>query len=287
MAAMTQTVKMRKKDPLAKKIVEVVILTLLFLVFIVPFYWMIISSFKSVMEAISMEPVWWPKVFHWENFGKAWTQANFARYGMNSIIISVAVVITCMCCSVPAAYAFGRMEFRLKKPLFGIVLADMMIPVQCIFLPIFIMFTRMGWLNTYRSMIVLFTYSGTTIFFMRNSFMQVSNELIEAARLDGASELAVMFKVVFPMSKPVMVTMCLFTFLRRWNDYFWNLSLTTNDNVRTLPQAITAITTAIDGALPEWNVAMAGATMLMAPMLIAYVFANKQIKNAYVYSGIK
>ena len=111
--------------------------------------------------------------------------------------------------------------------------------------------------------------------------------VLEAARLDGASELTVMFKVTFPMVKPVVVTMALMAFLRRWNDYFWNLSLTTNDSVRTLPYAIQALNAATDGALPRWEVTMAGATMLMAPMLIAYIFANKQIKSAFVYSGIK
>ena len=285
MAAFTQTHKLKRKDSFVKKLIEAIILTILVLCFIVPFYWMLISSLKSTLEAVATEPVWWPKELLWSNFADAWKEANFTRYGMNSIIISVTVVIACMICSVPAAYAFARMEFRLKKPLFAVILSDMMIPVQCIFLPIFIMFSRIGWLNTYRSMIVLFMYSGTTIFFMRNAFMQVSNELLEAARLDGASELSVMF--IFPMSKPVMVTMCLFTFLRRWNDYFWNLSLTTNDRVRTLPQAVNMITSVSDGVIPRWELAMAGATMLMAPMLIAYIFANKQIKNAYVYSGIK
>lgn len=231
--------------------------------------------------------MWWPAQFLWSNFADAWEQANFAKYGLNSLIISAAVVVTCLTCSVPCAFAFGRMDFKFKKPLFAIILSDMMVPVQCIFLPLFIIFSQLGWLNTYGSMILLFTYSGSTIFFIRNAFMQVNNEVLEAARLDGASELTVMFKVTFPMVKPVVVTMALMAFLRRWNDYFWNLSLTTNDRVRTLPFAINALNAATDGMLPRWEITMAGATMLMAPMLIAYIFANRQIKNAFVYSGIK
>lgn len=287
MAATLQPRKFKKKDNFLKKILEAIVLIILFLCFVVPFYWMLISSLKSTLEAIATVPVWWPEKLLWSNFADAWQTANFTRYGLNSVIISFTVVIACMVCSVPCAYAFARMEFPLKKPLFAIILSDMMIPVQCIFLPIFVMFSRIGWLNTYRSMIVLFMYSGTTIFFIRNAFMQVNNEVLEAARLDGASELTVMFRVIFPMCKPVMVTMALFTFLRRWNDYFWNISLTTNDNVRTLPQAVNMITNVSDGVIPRWELSMAGATMLMAPMLILYIFANKQIKNAYVYSGIK
>ena len=279
--------KLKKKDPIAGKIFECIILVALFILFVLPFYYMIISSFKTTIEAASNPPVWWPTQFLWSNFAEAWEQANFAKYGMNSLIISAAVVITCLTCSVPCAFAFGRMDFKFKKPLFAIILSDMMVPVQCIFLPLFIIFSQLGWLNTYGSMILLFTYSGSTIFFIRNAFMQVNNEVLEAARLDGASELTVMFKVTFPMVKPVVVTMALMAFLRRWNDYFWNLSLTTNDRVRTLPFAINALNAATDGMLPRWEITMAGATMLMAPMLIAYIFANRQIKNAFVYSGIK
>lgn len=279
--------KLKKKDPLAGKIFECIILVALFILFVLPFYYMIISSFKTTIEAAANPPVWWPAQFLWSNFADAWEQANFAKYGMNSLIISAAVVVTCLTCSVPCAFAFGRMEFKFKKPLFAIILSDMMVPVQCIFLPLFIIFSQLGWLNTYGSMILLFTYSGSTIFFIRNAFMQVNNEVLEAARLDGASELTVMFKVTFPMVKPVVVTMALMAFLRRWNDYFWNLSLTTNDRVRTLPFAINALNAATDGMLPRWEITMAGATMLMAPMLIAYIFANRQIKNAFVYSGIK
>ena len=279
--------KLKKKDPLAGKIFECIILVALFILFVLPFYYMIISSFKTTIEAAANPPVWWPAQFLWSNFADAWEQANFAKYGMTSLIISAAVVVTCLTCSVPCAFAFGRMEFKFKKPLFAIILSDMMVPVQCIFLPLFIIFSQLGWLNTYGSMILLFTYSGSTIFFIRNAFMQVNNEVLEAARLDGASELTVMFKVTFPMVKPVVVTMALMAFLRRWNDYFWNLSLTTNDRVRTLPFAINALNAATDGMLPRWEITMAGATMLMAPMLIAYIFANRQIKNAFVYSGIK
>ena len=279
--------KMKKKEPLVGKIIECIILILLFALFVLPFYYMIISSFKNTFEAMAVPPVWWPEKFLWGNFKDAWVEANFAKYGWNSIVISAAVVVSCLICSVPCAFAFGRMEFKFKKPLWCIILSDMMVPVQCVFLPLFILFSDLGWLNTYGSMILLFTYSGSTIFFIRNAFMQVNNEVLEAARLDGASELTVMYRVTFPMVKPVVVTMALMAFLRRWNDYFWNLSLTTNDRVRTLPYAIRALNAANDGALPRWEVTMAGATMLMAPMLIAYIFANKQIKNAFVYSGIK
>lgn len=279
--------KLKKKNPLSSRIFTVVLLVVLFMCFILPFYYMIISSFKGLLEAIAITPVWWPETFHWENYSRAWEAANFPRYTMNSIILSVACSVSCIVVSVPCAFALARMEFRAKGILFAIVLSSMMVPAQCVFLPIFIVFSRLGLTNTYIGMILVFTHSGSTILFIRNAFKQVSNEVLEAARLDGASELSVMFKVIMPMVKPAIITMTLMIFMRRWNDYFWNISLTTNDHVRTLPYAVKSITACVDGGIPEYAVQMAGATMLMAPMLIAYIFANKQIKNAFVYTGIK
>ena len=286
-AAPKQPKKLKKKDSLAGKIFTVVLLVVLFIIFVLPFYYMLISSFKSLLEAVSPKPIWWPETFHWENYAKAWEMSNIAQYAKNSIILSVSCSIACIVVSVPCAFALARMEYRGKAVMFAISLSSMMVPAQCVFLPIFIMFSKLGWLNTYGAMILVFTHSGSTILFIRNAFKQVSNEVLEAARLDGASELTVMFKVIMPMVKPAIITMALMIFMRRWNDYFWNISLTTNDRVRTLPYAVKSITAAVDGGIPEYAVQMAGATMLMAPMLIAYIFANKQIKNAFVYTGIK
>ena len=279
--------KLKKKESLASRILTAVLLCVLFAAFILPFYYMIISSFKSTLEAIAPTPIWWPEKFIWSNYQTVWNKSNLPRYALNSVILSISCSIACIVVSVPCAFALARMEFRGKKVLFGIALSSMMVPAQCVFLPVFIMFSKLGWLNTYGSMILVFTHSGSTILFIRNAFKQVSNEVLEAARLDGASELSVMFKVIMPMVKPTIITMGLMIFIRRWNDYFWNIALTTNDHVRTLPYAVKSITMATDDGFPAYAVQMAGATLLMAPMLIAYIFANKQIKNAFVYTGIK
>lgn len=117
--------------------------------------------------------------------------------------------------------------------------------------------------------------------------MQVNDEVLEAARMDGSGELEIMFRVALPMIRPVIVTMTLFCFLNRWNDYFWNFALTTNDHIRTLPQAVNSLVNVTDGLVTRWDLTMAGATMLMSPMLILYIIANRKIKNAFAYSGIK
>lgn len=276
-----------RKRKIMFQVIEGIVLLILFFLFIFPFYWMLITSVKSTMEAVSADITWFPTRFVWSNYIDAWNNVNFVKYGKNSIILSVLCVTACMCCSIPCAYAFAKMDFRFKKPLFAVILSDMMIPAQCVFLPIFLIFSSINWLNTYRSMVVLFAYSGSTIFFIKNAFMQVNDEVLEAARMDGSGELEIMFKVALPMIRPVIVTMTLFCFLNRWNDYFWNFALTTNDHIRTLPQAVNSLVNVTDGLVTRWDLTMAGATMLMSPMLILYIIANRKIKNAFAYSGIK
>ena len=142
-------------------------------------------------------------------------------------------------------------------------------------------------LNTYISYFMLFIYSGSVIFFLRNAFKQVPAELIEAARLDGASEFSVMFRVMLPAVKPFMITQIMMSFISKWNGYFWIQTLTTNDNIRTLPIAMNRLSTIGEEFISAWNVSMAGNVMLMAPLLILYIFANRQIKVAFIGNGIK
>jgi len=270
-----------------KRAAECVLLAVLFLVFIFPFYWTLITSVKGMWEAIEFPPTFWPREFVWSNYVEVWQGSNFSHYTKNSIILSVGATIIQIVSSVMAAYAFARMEFRLKKPLFIVSLADIMIPSQAIFLPIFIMYSKIGILNTYLSYFLIYIYSGSTILFFRNAFMQVPEEMMEAARLDGASELSVMFKVMMPAVRPFLITQVMLAFIQKWNGYFWIQTLTTNDNIRTLPIALNSIASQVEGFISRWDLSMAGNVILMSPLLILYIFANKQIKVAFIGNGIK
>ena len=270
-----------------KRAAECVLLAVLFVVFIFPFYWTLITSVKGMWEAIEFPPTFWPREFVWSNYVEVWQRSNFSHYTKNSIILSVGATVIQIISSVMAAYAFARMEFRLKKPLFIVSLADIMIPAQVIFLPIFIMYSKWGILNTYLSYFLIYIYSGSTILFFRNAFMQVPEEMMEAARLDGASELSVMFKVMMPAVRPFLITQVMLAFIQKWNGYFWIQTLTTNENIRTLPIALNSIASQVEGFISRWDLSMAGNVILMAPLLILYIFANKQMKVAFIGNGIK
>jgi sn-glycerol 3-phosphate transport system permease protein len=262
-------------------------LLLLAVLFVFPFYWMITTSFKTTLEAMQFPPLWLPKEWQWENYAQAWRQAGFARFLLNSVIVTFTVVAGQMAVCVPAAYAFAKKRFGFSKVAFGLILFDMMVPGQVTFIQIYMLLSKAKLIDTYAALTVPFFYSAFGIFFLTNAFRQVPNELIDAARLDRASEMQIIFSVMLPGVMPVVITLAMFTFIGKWNDYFWTLILTKTDRVRTLPMAVNQLVDISDGNVPLWNVSMAGNTMLVAPLLIIYAAANKHIKKAFVYGGIK
>ena len=257
----------------------------LFLIFFIPFYWMVITSIKTLGETLAFPPKFWVSNPQWQNFKTALETIKFWPALKNSIIVTMGIMILQILTIVPAAYAFARYEFKGKKLSFGIVLATMMIPAQLVFLPIFLFLSKLNLINTYWSLILPQATSAFGIFMLRQNFMQVPEELIEAARLDKASELKIIFRIMLPIAKPTVVTLAMLTFIGSWNDYFWPMVLTTTDAVRTLPVAITSLGM-VDGGAAH-NIVMAGNIILILPIIVVYVFAQKQIIKGFTYMGVK
>jgi len=266
---------------------SLVLLLLLILVYVFPFYWMVTTSVKTFEEAIRFPPTFIPRTFDMiNNYRAAWTMANFPHFARNSLVITLITLVGQLLVTIPAAYAFAKKEFKFKGFLFGFILFDMMIPGQVTFIPIYVFLSNIGWLDTLWALTVPFFISSFGIFFVTQAFKQVPNEVIDAARTDNATELQIILGIMVPMNKPVIVTISLFTVIGKWNDYFWTLILTTSSKVRTLPFAVKSLFALGDG-INMWNISMAGNVLLVAPLLIIYIFANKQIKQAFVYGGIK
>jgi sn-glycerol 3-phosphate transport system permease protein len=260
-------------------------LLILLSAFAVPFVWMATTSVKSMAETNVFPPVWIPNRFRWENFTEAWNSGPFLHFLTNSVIVSIGILILQFLTIVPAAYAFARYRFRGGSLLFGLTMVTLMIPGQLIFLPVYLMLSKWGLINTQLALILPFATSAFGIFLLRQTFRQVPEELIEAARLDQASEWKVIWKLMVPMAKPTLVTFALFSFIAHWNDYFWPLVMTTSNAARTLPIGIYMIREVEGGT--AWNVVMAGNMMLVIPILIVFFFAQRQIIRAFVYSGVK
>ena len=258
---------------------------ILLVLFIIPFVWMVSTSVKSIGETLTNPPIFIPSDFHFENYVKAWKSGPFLHFFLNSAIITFSSMILQLLFVVPAVYAFARCKFRGKTILFGITMMTLMIPGQLIFMPLFLIFSKMGLINSYVSMILPFSTSAFGIFMLRQSFMQIPEELLEAARLDQASEWQIIRHIMVPMARPTIVTLMLLTFISRWNDYFWPLVMTTNDKVRTLSIGVSMLKNTEGGA--SWNVLMAGNVILVLPILIVFVCAQRQIIRAFTYTGEK
>lgn len=258
---------------------------LILLIFFIPVYWMFLTAIKTMGQCYQTPPSFWVSSPVWENFSKALDAIPFWNMLKNSMIVTLGVLL-CQCITVvPAAYAFARLRFRGQNLLFGITLATMMIPAQLIFLPVFLMFSSMGLINSYASLILPHATSAFAIFMLRQTFKQVPEELIEAARLDKANQWKIITRIMLPIARPTLVTLALLTLITTWSDYFWPFVMTTENTVRTLPVGISMLRI-VDGGV-QYPLLMAGNVILVVPVLIAFFVAHKHIIKAFTYMGDK
>ena len=274
---------MKKKGRILGGALNAALKLLLIFLIAYPFIWMVFTSFKPYKETTIYPPTLLPTNWTTEGYVKALEMVDVATFLKNSLIVSLTVLVLQYLVIVPAAYAFARCKFRFKGFFFGIVLLGFMIPQQVTFIPIYLMFSKAGLLQI--PQILPFISNAFGIFLLRQYFMQIPEEIIEAARLDDAGELKIILRIMIPMARPAIFTIGLLSFISSWNSYFWPLIMTTKDAYRTLPIGVAMLNSQEGGRL--WNVLMAGNMFLVVPILIVYLFANKQIRKAFAYSGIK
>lgn len=276
---------MKKKGRILGGALNAALKLLLIFLIAYPFIWMVFTSFKPYKETTIYPPTLLPTHWTTEGYVKALEMVDVATFLKNSLIVSLTVLVLQYLVIVPAAYAFARCKFRFKGFFFGIVLLGFMIPQQVTFIPIYLMFSKAGLLQSLIPQILPFISNAFGIFLLRQYFMQIPEEIIEAARLDDAGELKIILRIMIPMARPAIFTIGLLSFISSWNSYFWPLIMTTKDAYRTLPIGVAMLNSQEGRRL--WNVLMAGNMFLVVPILIVYLFANKQIRKAFAYSGIK
>ena len=269
----------------AGRILNICLKLFVIVVIAFPFYWMVSTSLKDYAEALKFPPTLIPTSLHWENFVHVFEPVPISAYFINSVVVSAAVLVLQYLIIVPAAYSFARHEYFGKRIFFGIVLLGLMIPQQITFLPVYFMFSKMRLLKTLIPLILPFIVNPFGIFMLRQYFMQIPQEIIEAARLDDSGNLKIMFRVMMPMAKPALITIGLLSFISTWNSYFWPLVMVSGETLRTLPVGIAALKSS--ETLQMWHIIMAGNVILVLPILLVYLFASKRIRNSFVYSGIK
>ncbi|HSO27807.1 MAG TPA: carbohydrate ABC transporter permease, partial [Anaerolineales bacterium] len=256
---------------------------------IVPFFWMVSTSFMTLGETINRQ--WLPAVPQFKNYVEAWTEARFARYFFNSVIITATTLAGLLTTSILAGYAFGRIHFWGREFLFALLLSTMMIPESITMIPNFL-FIRGdiiplpggSWLNSLQALTVPFMANAFSIFLLRQFFMKIPDELWDAARMDGAGHLRFLVQIVLPISKAPILTVLIFSFIASWNAFLWPLLVTTTPRWRPL---MVGLWTFVSEAGPETNLLMAGAVITIIPILVLYFFTQKQFTEGIATTGLK
>lgn len=254
---------------------------------IIPFVWMISTSLKPDLRQIFVfPPQWIPNPPAFSNFFTAWNSAPFPRYLLNSVIVSLVPVTLQIINACLSAYVFARIDFPGRNFLFLLFLAVLMIPGQVTVVPNYIILSRLGWLNQYQALIVPFAATAFGTFLIRQSFMTIPRDLIDAAIIDGAGHLGILRYVLIPLSKPMIFTFFLLNFNWRWNDYFWVLIMTSSDTMRTLPVGVIAMRAGAEGGT-NWHYLMAATLIVIFPILVLFVFTQRNFIEGVARSGLK
>ena len=264
-------------------IVTYAILVVLALSMLAPFLWMLSTSLMGELEVYQFPPRFFPSIFRWSNFAEAMTLQPFGRFFLNTVIVaSVSVVGQLLFCSM-AAYAFARLRFPWRNKIFSLYLGTMMIPAIVTIIPSFLLINSFGWMNTYWALFTPTVSSVWGIFLLRQFFLTIPRELEDAARVDGASELTIFWRIVLPLSKPALATLAIFAFMGSWKDFLWPLIVTNRVDMRTVEVGIASFSTLYQ---TDWPHQMAAAVVVMLPIIIVFSFAQKYFVRGITMTGI-
>ena len=267
-----------------------VILFIVTVVSIYPFFYMISTSFMTIGEAINQYLL--PKKLHFENYLEVWTSNNFQRYTINSLIIATIIVSGILFTSIPAAYSFARIDFPFKNIIFYFLLVSLMIPEIIMLLPHLLIIRGEiiplpfgpSWMNSLQGLTVPFMGNIFVIFLLRQYFKKIPKELWDAARMDGASHFYFLYKVVVPLSLPIIVTVSLFSFILAWNAFAWPLLILTKDDWFPVTVSIYGFIREVG---PNFNLLMAACVISILPILILYFFTQRLFLEAISNFGLK
>ncbi|MBX0328712.1 carbohydrate ABC transporter permease [Oscillochloris sp. ZM17-4] len=250
-----------------------------------PVYWTVAASFKEAREIYSIPPTWVPLRPTLANYPAAWAAAPFARYYLNSFITTLGGAACEVTMAITSAYALAYLRFPRKDLVFLLLLAALMVPVEITIVPNYLTIARLGWINSYQGIIIPGAAIAYGTFLLRQAFLGLPYEVIEAARVDGAGHLRTLWAVVMPMAQPAIVTMALLSLVAKWNDFLWPLIVTNTSDMRTLPIGIYWLRNS--EGLTDWGVVMAGSLFLILPVMVAFLFAQKYIVEGIASGAVK
>jgi multiple sugar transport system permease protein len=255
------------------------------LILVGPFVWMVLGSFKTTGELRQVPPTWFPENPTLANYEDLFSRLNFLGYFFNSTVVAVAVTIgNIVFCSM-LGYALAKLTFPGKRILFAVVLGTLMVPSVVTFMPLFVLTANLGLVNTHAGLILPFLVGAFGVFLMRQFIAGLPDELLDAARVDGAGEHYIFWRIILPLCGPALATLGILTFLGSWNSFLWPLVVATSDTMYTLPVAIALFAT----GQQETNIAllMAGSVVVIVPVLIVFIALQRYFTQGIAMTGIK
>lgn len=250
-----------------------------------PFFWMALSSVKSEGEIRRVPPTWWPEAPTLDNFRELFARLDFPTFFTNSILVATVVTLGNLVFCSMLGYVLAKYDFAGKKLLFRVVLGTLMIPGMVTLVPLFVLVANMGLVNTYGGLILPFLAAPFGVFLMRQFFLGIPDELIDAARVDGAGEARIFAQIVVPLAKPALATLAILTFLGSWNNFLWPLVVATTEDKYTLPVALALYSTGQNQT--DYGLLLAGAVVVLVPILVLFLVLQRYFVQGVAMTGIK
>ncbi len=261
------------------------VLLLTVAVFIVPMFWMLSASLKDLQEIYTFPPQWIPAAPRWSNYVEAWNAAPFGRFYVNTIITTAFGVAAEVILGTMTAYAFVYLPFPRKDLLFLVLLGALMVPIHVTILPNYLTIARLGWLNTYQGIIVPGASAAFGTFLLRQHFLTLPREILEAARIEGASHLQLLTRIVLPISRSMLVTVGLLALVNKWNDFLWPLIVTNQTGMRVLPVGLAYLYQ--QEGTNQWGIIMAATIFVVLPILMIFIWAQRHIISGLTAGATK
>ena len=255
------------------------------LLFVLPLVWMVLTALKSADELFRLPVRWLPATPKWSNFVEAWRALPMARFYFNTAFVATTVTLLQLVNAALCAYVFVRIKFLGSNLLFLTFLSVMMIPTQVTIIPAYVILSKLQWIDSYWALIVPHMSSVFAIFLYRQAFLGIPRELFDAAVVDGAGHVRLLFQIMLPLVRPVTATLAVLSFTWQWNEYFWPLIVTNSMSMRTLPVGLVFLR-AQENLWGNWHVLMAGSLLVLAPILVLFFIAQKQFVLSATRSGL-
>lgn len=253
------------------------------LTFIYPFLWMASTTVKPLAEIGTLSLI--PDRVTFEHYRVMWTRAPFGRALFNSALVATTVTVGVLLSGSITAYALARLRFRGRDLLNAITLAILLVPGQLTLIPLYTLMVQLGWIDSYAALIVPYLYNATAILMLRQFFLQIPQSLVDSARMDGMGELRILFTIFWPLARPVLAMVAIFTFMGSWNEVLWPLLVVREQQLMTLPQLLTVF--ALGGGAGSVAVSLASAMVLVLPVVVAYAFLQRYFIESMAEAGIK